>query len=165
MARPGDDEQQPSSSAPSHGNTSATREVVDSSNSSSSNDNNSPAAQAPAADETPDEYYDRFPRHRKVVMVAVLSFCAFLAPVSSTAVLSAVPEVAAEYGTSGSVVDVSNALYMLFMGLSPIVWGPLSQVYGRRLVRSPPPPLFCSSSCLITLPPLPPYQSTLLTLP
>jgi MFS family permease len=29
---------------------------------------------------------------------------------------------------------LSNALYMLFMGLSPAFWGPLAQVYGRRNV-------------------------------
>jgi MFS family permease len=27
-------------------------------------------------------------------------------------------------------------MYMLMMGISPIVWGPLSEVYGRRLVSS-----------------------------
>jgi hypothetical protein len=48
----------------------------------------------------------------------VLSFTAVLAPLSSTTVLSAVPEVAAEFSTSGDVVNLSNALYLVFMGLS-----------------------------------------------
>jgi multidrug resistance protein len=30
------------------------------------------------------------------------------------------------------VINLTNALYMLFMGISPCFWGPLSQVYGRR---------------------------------
>jgi hypothetical protein len=63
--------------------------------------------------EIPDEVYDRLPPHRKVIIVALLSFCSFLAPISSTSVLAAVPEVAAEYQTSGSIVTLSNALYML----------------------------------------------------
>ena len=84
--------------------------------------------------EVPDEFYDRIPAHRKLIIVAVLSYCSFLAPISSTTVLSAIPEVAEEYNTTGAIVGVSNALYMLFMGISPIVWGPLSQVYGRRVV-------------------------------
>ncbi|KAI1402564.1 MFS general substrate transporter [Hypoxylon fuscum] len=83
--------------------------------------------------EIPDEVYDRLPAHRKLIIVFLLSFCSFLAPISSTSVLAATPEVAAEYNTTGSIVNIVNALYMLFMGLSPMFWGPLSQVYGRRV--------------------------------
>ncbi|KAI5861200.1 MFS general substrate transporter [Durotheca rogersii] len=84
--------------------------------------------------EIPDEMYDRLPPHRKLVIVLLLSFCSFLAPISSTSVLAATPEIAAEYGTTGSIVNLVNAFYMLFMGLSPMFWGPMSQVYGRRMV-------------------------------
>lgn len=86
--------------------------------------------------EVPDSVYDRIPNRRKIVIVALLSYCAFLAPISSTTVLSATPEVAAEYHTTGTIVDISNALYLLFMGISPIVWGPFSEVWGRKIVSS-----------------------------
>ncbi|KAK5289101.1 MFS transporter [Cryomyces antarcticus] len=82
--------------------------------------------------EAGDEIYDKLPSHRKSVITAVLAFCGFLAPISSTTVLSAVPEVAATYATTGTIINLSNALYLIFMGLSPMVWGPLGQVYGRR---------------------------------
>jgi hypothetical protein len=85
--------------------------------------------------ETGDEIYDRFSAHRKMIMTGVLSFCGFLAPISSTAVLAAIPEVAGTYKTNGSIINLSNALYLVFMGLSPVFWGPLGQVYGRRIVR------------------------------
>ncbi|KAF3760816.1 hypothetical protein M406DRAFT_63954 [Cryphonectria parasitica EP155] len=85
-------------------------------------------------DDVPDSVYDRFSNQRKLVIVVLLSFCSFLAPISSTTVLSATPEVAAEFHTTGSVVDVTNALYMLFMGISPIVWGPFSEVWGRKTI-------------------------------
>jgi hypothetical protein len=84
-----------------------------------------------------DEVYDRFSHSRKMVMTAVLSFCGFLAPISSTAVLSAVPEVAATFKTNGSIINLTNALYLVFMGLSPVFWGPMGQVYGRRMVHHP----------------------------
>lgn len=86
------------------------------------------------SDDVPDEVYDRLSPNRKLVIVSLLSFCSFLAPISSTTVLAATPEVAAEYNTSGAIINLSNALYMLWMGISPLVWGPLSQVYGRRPV-------------------------------
>ncbi|KAL9112164.1 MAG: hypothetical protein Q9227_003541 [Pyrenula ochraceoflavens] len=78
--------------------------------------------------------YTRFSSHRKIIITITLSLASFLAPMSSTSILSAIPEVASEYDSTGSIVNLSNALYMLFMGISPCVWGPLSQVYGRRSV-------------------------------
>ncbi|KAF2156215.1 MFS transporter [Myriangium duriaei CBS 260.36] len=82
--------------------------------------------------ETGDEVYDTFPHHRKVIIVSVLSFCSFLAPMSSTSILSAIPEVAATYGSTGTIINLTNALYQLFMGLSPMFWGPMGSAYGRR---------------------------------
>ncbi|KAF3000491.1 hypothetical protein E8E14_004416 [Neopestalotiopsis sp. 37M] len=93
-----------------------------------------PVDQASTVIEIPDEVYDRLPAHRKRIIVFLLSFCSFLAPISSTSVLAASPEVAKEFHTTGSIINVSNAMYMLFMGLSPMFWGPMSQVYGRRWV-------------------------------
>ncbi|KAH7073949.1 major facilitator superfamily domain-containing protein [Paraphoma chrysanthemicola] len=81
-----------------------------------------------------DEVYTRFSERRKTIIVAVMSFCSFLAPVSSTTVLSAVPEVAATFNTDGSIINVSNALYMLFMGISPCFYGPYGNIYGRKWV-------------------------------
>lgn len=83
-----------------------------------------------------DEAYNKFSEHRKIAIVATVSFCSFLAPISSTTVLSAVPEVAATYNTDGSIINVSNALYMLFMGISPCFYGPYGNIYGRKWVRN-----------------------------
>ncbi|KJZ78721.1 hypothetical protein HIM_02112 [Hirsutella minnesotensis 3608] len=80
------------------------------------------------------DLYDRLSHRRKYFVVAVCSFCAFLSPQSSPSVLAATPEVASEYGTTGSVINASNAGYMVFMGILPIVWGPSSEVFGRRPV-------------------------------
>ncbi|KAK5464566.1 hypothetical protein LTS15_001128 [Exophiala xenobiotica] len=78
--------------------------------------------------------YERFTPRRKLLITCVLSLCGFLAPISSTTILSAIPEVATTYHTSGTVINVSNALYLVFMGLSPCLWGPLSTIYGRRWI-------------------------------
>ncbi len=78
--------------------------------------------------------YERFSPHRKVIITTVISVCGFLAPISSTTILAAIPEVAATYHSTGSIINLSNAMYLIFMGISPCVWGPLSQMYGRRWV-------------------------------
>ncbi|KUI64366.1 hypothetical protein VM1G_11169 [Cytospora mali] len=76
--------------------------------------------------------YDRFPAHRRTMMVVVISWCGLLSPISSTTVLSAIPNVAATFNTTGSMVSLSNALYLVFMALSPCFWGPICQVFGRK---------------------------------
>ncbi|CAK5263960.1 unnamed protein product [Mycena citricolor] len=81
-----------------------------------------------------DSVYDKIPPHRKAIITAVLALCGFLAPISSTTVLAAIPEVAGTYHTTGAIINLSNAVYLIFMGISPCFWAPLSQVYGRRWI-------------------------------
>lgn len=88
------------------------------------------------------EQYNRFTPARKIIIVSIISYCAFLAPISSTAILIAVPEVGKTFGTNGDIINASNALYLAFMGISSTVWGPISQVWGRRPV-SPEHPYPC----------------------
>ncbi|KAF1811055.1 MFS general substrate transporter [Eremomyces bilateralis CBS 781.70] len=88
----------------------------------------------PTLTQEDEDIYRRFTPGRKRLIVAVVAVCSFLAPISSTTVLSAVPEVAATYNTDGTMINLSNALYLIFMGLSPIFWGPIGTVYGRRRV-------------------------------
>ncbi|GAB7353396.1 hypothetical protein MBLNU459_g3870t1 [Dothideomycetes sp. NU459] len=96
--------------------------------------------------EAGDEVYEKFSSRKKAAIVTVLAFCSFLAPMASTTVLAAVPEVAATYNTTGTIINLTNALYMLFMGLSPMFWGPMGQVYGRRWTQISSAALFTAFS-------------------
>lgn len=89
----------------------------------------------------PVDPYERFPAHRRNIMVAVMAWCGLLSPISSTAILSAIPEVAETFRTTGSMISLSNALYMALMAVSTCFWGPLCQVFGRKTVSPPPPGL------------------------
>ncbi|KAJ6630317.1 major facilitator superfamily domain-containing protein [Mycena sp. CBHHK59/15] len=75
-----------------------------------------------------DAIYDRLPPHRKATITCILAVCGFLAPMSSTTVLSALPEVASTYSTTGTIINLTNAIYLIFMGLSPCFWAPMSQI-------------------------------------
>ncbi|KAM0548761.1 hypothetical protein ACHAPJ_009757 [Fusarium lateritium] len=81
-----------------------------------------------------DEIYSKWSPGRKSIIVAILSFCSFLSPVSSTSVLSATPEIASDFHSTGSIVNLSNTGYMIAMAFSPLLCGPISQVFGRRPV-------------------------------
>lgn len=87
--------------------------------------------QAVAGDEA---IFDRYSKRRKTAFVAILSFCAILSPISSTGSLTAVPEIAAAFNTTGSVINISNGLYTAAMGISAFLWGSLSTLGGRRIV-------------------------------
>ncbi|KAL3468950.1 major facilitator superfamily domain-containing protein [Aspergillus californicus] len=86
----------------------------------------------PSVDPPVDEF-NRFSSKRKAVMVVIIAWTGLLSPMASTSVLSAIPNVAETYNTSGSVIGISNALYLVFMALSPCFWGPWCQTLGRRL--------------------------------
>lgn len=81
-----------------------------------------------------EDQYQRFSPARKLLIVSTLAFCALLAPISSTAIMAAVPELAKTYQTTPEVINASTAVYLTSMGVAALFWGPLSQVYGRRPV-------------------------------
>ncbi|KAL4960012.1 putative MFS transporter [Aspergillus stella-maris] len=83
--------------------------------------------------ESPVDEYSRFSSGRKVLMTVIISWTGLLSPMASTSVLSAIPNVAATYNVSGSMIGLSNALYLVFMALSPCFWGPWCQTLGRRI--------------------------------
>lgn len=78
-----------------------------------SHTHDAPITQYTSHIEIPDEVYARLSPSRKHVIVCLLAFCSFLAPISSTTVLSAVPEVAATFDTTGTIVNLTNAVYMV----------------------------------------------------
>ncbi|KAH8653822.1 major facilitator superfamily domain-containing protein [Xylariales sp. PMI_506] len=89
------------------------------------------AASTAAVDES---VYDRYSPRRKAFFVAILSFCAILSPISSTGSLTAVPEIAATFDTTGSIINITNGLYTAAMGISAFLWGALSTLGGRQVV-------------------------------
>lgn len=78
--------------------------------------------------------YDRFTPGRKRLITAIVSFGGLGINLASLLVLSALPEVAAAFNTTGTVINFTNALFLLMMGIGVLFWGPLSQVYGRKWV-------------------------------
>lgn len=73
------------------------------------------------------------PKH-KLLIVLFSSLSGFLSPMSGLAFLPAVPNIAERFNTTGTIINVSNAIYMVFMMLSPCIFSPLSDIYGRHPV-------------------------------
>lgn len=82
-----------------------------------------------------DDIYGTFSVGRKRAMLAILGFGAWVSMMASTCVLPAVPEITETFNTQHTVVEISNAIYIGLLGVGCVVWGPMSQIYGRRPVR------------------------------
>ena len=78
--------------------------------------------------------YNRFTERKKWCIVGIVSFLSFLGPFSSTAVLPAIPEIAAEFHTTDSVISYTNAAFLCSMAISPCLFSPFSQVWTCNLV-------------------------------
>ncbi|KAJ3549174.1 hypothetical protein NM208_g644 [Fusarium decemcellulare] len=90
-----------------------------------------PTSAQPAPQQDEDKY-DKFTVTRKKIITATVSLGGLTATMASLPVLSAIPEIASAFDTTGKIINLSNGLYMLFMGISTLLWGPLSEVYGRK---------------------------------
>lgn len=76
--------------------------------------------------------YDRFTRNQKRLYLFIVTVACFLSPISTTMFLPAVPEIAAQFHTTGTTINISNAVYCVVMAISPLIVGTLCKSYGKR---------------------------------
>ncbi|KAH3664038.1 hypothetical protein OGAPHI_004752 [Ogataea philodendri] len=84
----------------------------------------------PLADNDP--FYDRFTNGQKRIFVSIVAFTCFLSPISNLAFAPAIPEVASSLRSTSQTINVSNAVYNVFMGISPMMLSPLASIYGKK---------------------------------
>jgi DHA1 family bicyclomycin/chloramphenicol resistance-like MFS transporter len=71
-------------------------------------------------------------RSRNLTIFATL--LSMIAPFSINTYLPSFPDIEAEFGISRAMLSQSLAVYLLAFAISTLVWGPLSDRFGRRLV-------------------------------
>ncbi len=96
-------------------------------------------------------FYSRFSPARKKLFVFIVSLSCFLSPISSMAFLPAVSIIAERFNTTGTIINVSNAVYCIVMAISPCLLGPFGYLYGRRVTFILCLSLFCVASALTAL--------------
>ena len=82
---------------------------------------------------TKEDEGNTFSKRTKNICVVIASLSGFLSPMSSLAFLPAVPEIADRFNTTGEVINISSAVYCIFMSISPCIFSPCSDIYGRRI--------------------------------
>lgn len=72
------------------------------------------------------------PTWRKWVILFVVCWMALPTLIWSTAIMTATPEIAADYHTTPTNINTANAGVFVAMALSALIWLPISTITGRR---------------------------------
>ncbi|CRJ96273.1 hypothetical protein BN1708_002124 [Verticillium longisporum] len=99
-----------------------------------------------AASRTFPSVYSRFSKTQKRSTTYTTAIGGLLASMSTTSVFAAVPEITSAFDTTPTAINISNAIYLVVMGLAACFWGPLSDVFGRRTAYILSTLLFFASS-------------------
>ncbi|KAI9162825.1 Itaconate transport protein [Paramyrothecium foliicola] len=88
--------------------------------------------------------YSRFSVAQKRSVTWFVAYCGLLASMSTTSILAAVPEVIETFKTTTTVINISNALYLVVIGFACCFWGPVADTFGRK-------PAYIASNTLFLL--------------
>ncbi|KPM43947.1 putative MFS-type transporter [Neonectria ditissima] len=85
--------------------------------------------------EGPDDPYRplNWPTHKKVTTTLLYGLVTMTATWASSAYSAGTAQIAEQYHVSTQVAILGTTLFLFGFGLGPLLWAPLSEVYGRRL--------------------------------
>lgn len=88
----------------------------------------------------PDDPYHplNWPTHKKVITTALYGFVTMTATWASSAYSAGTLLVAQEFHVGTQVATLGTTLFLFGFGVGPLLWAPLSEVYGRRIAVMAP---------------------------
>ena len=88
----------------------------------------------------PDDPYRpmQWPMHKKILTTILYGLVACGSAFASAVFNAAVPQISAEFHISPVVAVLGTALLLFGLGTGPLLWAPLSEVYGRKIAVLPP---------------------------
>lgn len=78
--------------------------------------------------------YSVFTTGQKRYITYLLGFLTLASSLTATIYFPLIPLLAEEYQTSAQAINLTITLYVVFQGITPAFWGPLSDTFGRRPV-------------------------------
>ncbi|KAJ7028578.1 MFS general substrate transporter [Mycena alexandri] len=81
-----------------------------------------------------EEPYSIFTSREKWFIVSLISFGGLFSPLSANIYFPAIPTIAVAFDKSIELINLTVTLNLVFQGISPMFWGPLSDSHGRRHV-------------------------------
>ncbi|EQB56176.1 hypothetical protein CGLO_03814 [Colletotrichum gloeosporioides Cg-14] len=80
------------------------------------------------------EPYSIFTRKEKWFIVGMVAVAGFYSPLPANIYLPAIPKLSEAFGKSVELLNLTVTAFLAMQGISPMLWGPLSDRYGRRPV-------------------------------
>ncbi|KZL84415.1 major facilitator superfamily transporter [Colletotrichum incanum] len=93
--------------------------------------NHTPTSPQPSVE--PDEPYSIFDIRQKRILIFIVSTAATFSGFASNIYFPALPTIANDLNVSVELVNLTVTTYLIFQGLAPSLWGPISDVKGRRV--------------------------------
>lgn len=83
----------------------------------------------------PDDVYRplNWPTHKKVVTTMLYGLVTMTATWASSSYSAGTKQIAAAFEVSEEVATLGTTLFLFGFGIGPLLWAPLSEVYGRRI--------------------------------
>ena len=80
-----------------------------------------------------DEPYSIFDHRQRALIVFTVSVAATFSGFASNIYFPALPTIAADFNVSSELINLTVTAYLVFQGLAPSLWGPVSDARGRRV--------------------------------
>ncbi|KAI0376792.1 MFS general substrate transporter [Hypomontagnella monticulosa] len=80
-----------------------------------------------------EEPYSIFDKRQKALIILIVSTAATFSGFASNIYFPALPTIARDLDISVELVNLTVTSYLIFQGLAPSLWGPISDVRGRRV--------------------------------
>ncbi|KAF2797294.1 MFS general substrate transporter [Melanomma pulvis-pyrius CBS 109.77] len=78
--------------------------------------------------------YSIYSRKEKWLIVAMVALAGFYSPLPANIYFPAIPTIAKAFNKSTDLINQTVTVYLVFQGISPMLWGPVSDRRGRRPV-------------------------------
>ncbi|WQF82077.1 Putative major facilitator superfamily, MFS transporter superfamily [Colletotrichum destructivum] len=88
----------------------------------------------PLGEAAPAEVYSIFTRKEKWFIVGMVAVAGFYSPLPANIYLPAIPKLSEAFGQSVEDLNLTVTAFLAMQGISPMLWGPISDRYGRRPV-------------------------------
>ncbi|RKL02089.1 hypothetical protein BFJ70_g17369 [Fusarium oxysporum] len=95
-----------------------------------------PPESSPASTIPAEEPYSIFDKRQTALIVTLVSVAATFSGFASNIYFPALPTIAHDLDVSIELINLTVTSYLIFQGLAPSLWGPISDVKGRRVAYS-----------------------------
>lgn len=89
-----------------------------------------------------EEPFSVFTRSEKWLIVSLTALAGLFSPLTANIYFPSLPSLSRDFNKSLELINLTVTMYMIFQGISPMIWGPLADRRGRR-------PVYVA--CLLTL--------------